>query len=72
MNNIEAAKKLVEMYGKYTAYRDDINSQYAEAVAMGAAALVYGREELVYGREELVYGCEEVTQHCQYEQALSR
>ena len=65
MNNIEAAKKLVEMYGKYTAYRDDINSQYAEAVAMGAAALVYGREELVYG-------CEEVTQHCQYEQALSR
>lgn len=54
MSGNEAAKMLVDMYGKFVRYLSDPNGRYAEAVAMGAAALVYEREE--------------VTQHCQYEQ----
>lgn len=58
VNNFEAAKKLVEMYGKYTKSNMDIDGKYAEAVARGAAALLYSQEE--------------VTQHCLYEQESSK
>ena len=47
MSNEEAAKKLVELYGLLL--RDhtdptDPKGEYAEAIAMAAAALVYSRE----------------------------
>lgn len=58
MNNFEAAKKLVELYGKHTKNNMDVDGQYAEAVAMGAAALLYRQEE--------------VNQRCLYEQVLSK
>lgn len=44
MTNIEAAKKLVYMYGVLMEKKEDVNGAYAEAVAMGAAALVYSEE----------------------------
>ena len=40
MTNEEAAKKLVYMYGTLMVTKDDVNATYAEAVAMGAAALL--------------------------------
>lgn len=44
MTNEEAAKKLVHMYGELMVKKEDVNGTYAEAVAMGAAALIYSKE----------------------------
>ena len=44
MTNEEAAKKIVEMYGILLKGHSDPNGSYAEAVAMGAAALLYSKE----------------------------
>lgn len=58
MNNFEAAKKLVELYGKHTKNNMDVDGHYAEAVAMGAAALLYNDKE--------------VNVPCQLQQVLSK
>lgn len=44
MTNEEAAKLLVELYGRYRKSCDDTDGKFAEAIAMGAAALVYTKE----------------------------
>lgn len=44
MTNEEAAKKLIKLYAKYLQECADIDGTYAEAVAIGAAALIYSKE----------------------------
>ena len=44
MTNEEAAKLLVELYGRYRKSCDDPDGKYAEAISMGAAALIYSKE----------------------------
>ena len=44
MTNEEAAKLLVELYGKYRKGYDDPDSKYADAISRGAAALIYSKE----------------------------
>lgn len=44
MSNEEAAKLLVELYGRYRKSCEDNDGKYAEAIAMGAAALIYSKE----------------------------
>lgn len=56
MSNEDAAKLLVELYGRYRKCCED-DGKFAEAVARGAAALVYTKE---------------VKQQCQSNQALLR
>lgn len=43
MTNEEAARLLVELYGRYRKSCED-DGKYAEAIAMGAAALLYTKE----------------------------
>jgi hypothetical protein len=44
MTNIEAAKKLIELYAWYLQEYSDPDGGYSEAVAMGAAVLIYSKE----------------------------